>query len=50
MICLQVLFSYAEDNENNASIEEGLTACVEAKVRSIKLGLEDFLVLEDFCP
>ena len=50
MICLQVLFSYAEDNEKNASIEEGLTACVEAKVRSIKLCLEDFLVLEDFCP
>ncbi len=39
MICLQVLSSFAEDNEKNASIEEGLTACVEAKVRSIKLGL-----------
>lgn len=39
MICLKVLSSSAEDNEKNASIEEGLTACVEAKVRRIKLGL-----------
>ena len=39
MICLQVLSYSAEDNEKNASIEEGLTACVEDKVRCINLGL-----------
>ena len=35
MICLQVLPPYSEGNDKSTSTEEGLTACVEAKVRSI---------------
>lgn len=39
MISLKVLSSSAEDKEKNVSIEDSLAAFVEAKVRSVKLGL-----------